>query len=131
MSRYLEMHSGIRAVNVIGFSMGGVIARAMMKHLRVHWGKFNLLLSLASPHLGMREVESCLVRTGLLYMRRVAKIESMQDLNVERTNDNGRLLVNLASCESIRSFKWVVLVGSKEDEYVPLYSSLCEYRGDN
>jgi hypothetical protein len=64
-------------------------------------------------------------------MRRVAKIESIQDLNVERSTDNSRFLVDLASCESIRCFKWVVLVGSKEDEYVPLYSSLCEYRGDN
>ena len=72
----------IRTVNVVGFSMGGVIARAMMKHLKPHFNKFNLLLTLASPHLGMREIESCLVRTGLLYMRRVAKIESIQDLNV-------------------------------------------------
>lgn len=36
LHRYLDMHSGIRTVNVIGFSMGGVIARAMMKHLHVH-----------------------------------------------------------------------------------------------
>lgn len=93
--------------------MGGVIARAMMRQLKNHAQKFNLLLTLASPHLGMREIESCLVRTGLLYMRRVAKIESIQDLNVERTTDNNRFLVDLASCDSIRYFKWVVLVGSK------------------
>jgi esterase/lipase len=100
-------------VNVIGFSMGGVIARAMMKHLLSHKEKFNLLLTLASPHLGVKELDSCLVRTGLLYMRRIAKIESIQDLNVERNTDNSRFLVDLASCDSINCFKSVVLVGSK------------------
>jgi triacylglycerol esterase/lipase EstA (alpha/beta hydrolase family) len=82
LNRYLDMHTGIKTVNVIGFSMGGLIARAMMKHLLPHKDKFNLLLTLASPHLGLKELDSCLVRTGLLYMRRVAKIESIQDLNI-------------------------------------------------
>jgi len=113
LSRYLYMHSEIKTVNVIGFSMGGVIARAMMKHLLPHKEKFNLLLTLASPHLGIKELDSCLVRTGLLYMRRIAKIESIQDLNVERNTDNSRFLVDLASCDSINCFKSVVLVGSK------------------
>jgi hypothetical protein len=66
-------------------------------------------------------------------MRRVAKVESMQDLNNERVGEDGgsRFLLELAHCEFIGSYKWVVLVGSREDEYVPPYSSLCEYTGDN
>ena len=68
-------------MNVIGFSLGGVIARAMLRHIEGHESKFNLLLTIGSPHLGIREVESCIVRAGLLYMRRVAKVESIQDLN--------------------------------------------------
>jgi hypothetical protein len=36
--------------------MGGVVARAMMKYLKPYLPKFNLLLTLASPHLGMKEL---------------------------------------------------------------------------
>lgn len=86
------MHMGIKYVNVIGFSLGGVIARSMLTHLKAHQAKFNLLLTLASPHLGMHEIESCLVRMGLFYMRRVAKVESIQDLNNEHTTDSNRYL---------------------------------------
>ena len=59
----------------------------MLPYLSGHKDKFNLLLTIGSPHLGMRDVESCLVRVGLLYMRRVAKVESIQDLNIERNSD--------------------------------------------
>ena len=103
----------------------------MLKHIHIHRDKFNLLFTLGSPHLGMREIESCLVRAGLLYMRRVSKVESMQDLNNERTVDRTRLLHELAGSESINYFKWVILVGSHEDEYIPAYSSLCDYRGES
>lgn len=44
----------IKNVNVIGFSLGGVIARAMLKDLVLHQDKFNLLMTLASPHLGIK-----------------------------------------------------------------------------
>ena len=84
----------------------------MLRHIPEHRDKMNLLLTIGSPHLGMRDVESCLVRTGLLYMRRVAKVESIQDLNNERTTDQKRFLQELASCQCINYFKWVVLVGS-------------------
>lgn len=56
VNKYLELHSGIRFVNIVGFSLGGVIARSMLRHLRDHEKKLNLLLTLASPHLGMREI---------------------------------------------------------------------------
>lgn len=117
---------------MIGFSMGGVIARAMLKHIKSHHSKLNLLLTLASPHLGLKEIDSCLVRAGMFYMKKVAKVESMQDLSYDNS-EQGRsnFLLELAQCEYINCFKWVVLVGSREDEYVPLYSSLCDYRGEN
>jgi len=61
-------------VNVIGFSMGGVIARAMLPRLHDHRSKLNLLMTLGSPHLGIREVDSCLVRTGMMFIRRFGQV---------------------------------------------------------
>jgi esterase/lipase len=112
VNKYLSANIGIKYVNVVGFSLGGVIARSMLPHLTAHQHKFNLLLTLASPHLGIIEVSSCLVRTGLFYMRRVAKVESIQDLNNERTTDRSRYLQELANCPLITAFRWVILVGS-------------------
>jgi triacylglycerol esterase/lipase EstA (alpha/beta hydrolase family) len=51
---FLSKNTKIRHVNVVGFSMGGVIARAMLPHLRAHSDKFHMLLTLASPHMGMK-----------------------------------------------------------------------------
>lgn len=67
--------------------MGGIIARALVPYISDHHQKLNLLLTIASPHLGTRDVESCLVRLGLCFMRNLCKVYSMKDLNNEK---NGR-----------------------------------------
>ena len=64
--------------------MGGLIARAMLPWIENHKEKLNLFVTIASPHLGLREIENCMVRTALCYMRRVAGIESIRELNSER-----------------------------------------------
>ena len=56
INQYLEKNKYIKHINIIGFSLGGVIARSMLKHLTAHKDKFNLLLTIGSPHLGMRDV---------------------------------------------------------------------------
>lgn len=39
-------------INMIGHSMGGIIARAGLKYLPKRLDKFGLYFSLSSPHLG-------------------------------------------------------------------------------
>lgn len=53
IKEYLLSRPYIQSINVIGFSLGGVIARAMLKGLEQYKDKFNLFLTLASPHLGI------------------------------------------------------------------------------
>jgi triacylglycerol esterase/lipase EstA (alpha/beta hydrolase family) len=72
IEKQLATDHKIRHINIVGFSMGGIVARAMLPHLAEHRDKFNLLVTLASPHLGISEIESCLVRAGLYYMREVS-----------------------------------------------------------
>lgn len=71
---YLSITPAYRHINIIGFSLGGLIARAMLPWIKAHKEKLNLLVTIASPHLGLREIESCIVRAGLCYMRRLAGI---------------------------------------------------------
>ena len=88
-------------------------------------------MTIASPHLGMKELPSCLVRTGLFFMRRVTKITLIQELNNERTEGEIRKLYELSKCPCIGWFSWVIFLGSPEDEYVPSYSSMCAYEGND
>lgn len=78
---FLAHSPSFRSINFICFSLGGVIARAMLPWLEQQKARLNLLMTIATPHLGLREVENCLVRAGLCYMRRVAGVESIRELN--------------------------------------------------
>lgn len=53
---HLSQFTGFKHINIIAFSLGGVIARAMLPRLKDHKHKFNLLITVASPHLGIRDL---------------------------------------------------------------------------
>ncbi len=51
---YIENCSeNIQTISFIGFSLGGVLARASLEHLTKYKTKMKLLITLASPHLGI------------------------------------------------------------------------------
>ncbi|CAM5998913.1 unnamed protein product [Sphagnum balticum] len=96
----------------------------MLPLLGEHRSKFNLLVTFASPHLGISEVPSCIVQTGILYMRSLGGVESIRELYYKEEK-----LVGLAANQMISEFKTVILVGSHEDNYIPAYSALASYGG--
>ena len=50
-------------INFIGFSLGGVIIRASLKYLSDLSKRLNVLITLSTPHLGVSDNSSCLVKT--------------------------------------------------------------------
>ena len=54
--------------------------RAGLKHLEVIKDKVNVVLTLASPHLGVSMLDNVLVRTGVWYMSKVENYSSMRSL---------------------------------------------------
>lgn len=56
ITSFLALNPYLHHINVIGFSLGGLIARAMLPWLESHKDKLNLLVTIASPHLGIREI---------------------------------------------------------------------------
>ena len=60
----------------------------------------------------------------MCYMRRVAGIEAIRELNSERNSQDSRYLLELANGKHLDWFKFIILVGSSDDLYVPAYSSL-------
>lgn len=64
----LKLGTEFTSVSFIGYSLGGIIIRAALKHLEVIKDKINVLLTLASPHLGISKLNNFLVKTGVWYM---------------------------------------------------------------
>jgi hypothetical protein len=63
---------------MIGFSLGGIIAKSILTNMEIHRKKFNLFLTLSSPHLGISEIENCLVATGVMWMKKVTRSKNIK-----------------------------------------------------
>ena len=97
-----------------------------------------MLITLSSPHLGVNELKSCVVRTGVSFLHKVRGVKNLKELTIdihhkkkERKIEEAELasLEKLAPDKSISNFKKVVFCGSEEDKYVPGYSSILTYTG--
>lgn len=81
----------IRKINFIGYSLGGVIIRASLKHLMQYSGMFNVMITLSTPHLGVTENRSCLVRTYTNMMKKFSKNKIFKEISLfeEKKGDGG------------------------------------------
>lgn len=53
--------------------MGGIIARASLKHLKEYEKQFGFFCSLSSPHLGYLNGTDGMIKAGLWVMRKMMK----------------------------------------------------------
>lgn len=83
----------------------------------------NLFITYASPHLGISKSDNYLVGTGIWYLANVEKIKNMRQLNCQPLDEDDNLMKKLSSCDCLNWFNKIVLVSSKEDNFVPYYSS--------
>lgn len=74
-----------RKISILGYSLGGVIAREAVKHLGEYKDKMNILATFASPHLGVCMNENKLVGTGIWYLINFEKVKNLKQLNCEKT----------------------------------------------
>ena len=129
---YLGEHIGITQINFIGFSLGGMILRAALKHIKRFRKNFNMLMTLCTPHLGLLETNNCLIDTGIFYLKSIKKLQNIKELcGEEERQESGNFLEELAKDESLSYIKCMILVGSGEDYQVPLHSSLLSYDGNS
>jgi hypothetical protein len=57
--------------------MGGIIARASLKHLQKYNNQFGFFCSLSSPHLGYLNGVDGLIKVGLWALRKWKSIKSL------------------------------------------------------
>jgi triacylglycerol esterase/lipase EstA (alpha/beta hydrolase family) len=64
-------------INLVGHSMGGIIARAALKHLGSFQNQFGFYCSLGTPHLGYLNGVDGLIKVGLWALRKWKTIKSL------------------------------------------------------
>lgn len=56
----------------------------------------NLLITLASPHLGVSESENTWVNLGLWYLSKVDKVQNIKELNFQSVTEKDSFLMRLS-----------------------------------
>jgi triacylglycerol esterase/lipase EstA (alpha/beta hydrolase family) len=69
-------------LNFVGHSMGGVISRAALPHLKNFSKQLGFYFSLSSPHLGYLNGVDLKIRAGLWFMRKTNKVLSLDQLTM-------------------------------------------------
>lgn len=75
ISNYMEEYQQENVIiNMVGHSMGGIIARATIPHLYKYKHQFGFFCSLSSPHIGYLNGVSGLIKVGLWAIKKWKKI---------------------------------------------------------
>ena len=113
-------------ISFVGYSMGGIVARAALPLLSEYSSHFHAFISFSAPHLG-HVAENSLVGAGLWLLERVKKSQLLQQLLL---NDHSALhqtaLYRLSQAPGLDCFHHIVLCSSCQDKYVPRDSARIE-----
>lgn len=110
--------------------MGGIIARASLKYLKVYENQLGFFCSLSSPHLGYMNGTDNMIKAGFWVMRKMMKESKSLDqlAMVDSNNPEQTLIYRLSKEGSLKKFKKIILLSSGEDSYVPWHSArICGY----
>jgi hypothetical protein len=109
-----------------------VIAREAIKHLEAYKDKMALMVTFASPHLGVSDPDNQLVKTGIWYLINFSKVKNLKELNCEtETEESEFFLSRLSKGKELSWFKKLVLVSSQEDNFVPHHSARISQENKN
>ena len=116
--------SNIGKVSFIGHSLGGVIARAALPHLKEFQKLMFTFVSLSSPHLGTVKNSSFLVNTGMFFLDKFKKDSVVIELLMNDEKDPRKsFMYSLAAEDKLHWFSNVILLSSPQDSFVPYNSA--------
>ena len=119
--------NSLEKVSFIGHSLGGLIIRASLPHLKSLSSKFQFLLTFSSPHLGYMYNTSKLVDAGMWIIKKLKKSLSLKQLSMTDTNEaRSSFLYKLSNLQGLEWFRNVALVGAHQDNYAPFESARVE-----
>ena len=123
----MEIHESIRQsqhtgqISFIAHSLGGLIVRSALPHLEDLKDRFNVFISLSTPHLGITDG---LISGGIQLMQLFKRSEALGQMTMLDNRNRAESFLGQLSIE--RGPEWfqrVVAVGSEQDQYAPISSS--------
>ena len=124
VSKLCQMYRNFSKISFIGHSLGGVIIRQALTHLKDIRPYCFSFLSLSSPHLGCRKNKSMLVSLGMKYLKKVRKDYVITQLQLDdHENIKETFMYELANKDCLHWFRNIILVSSPQDSYVPYLSA--------
>ncbi|KAH7647127.1 ZW18 protein [Cryptosporidium bovis] len=120
----------IKKLSFIGHSLGGVIIRAALPHLKMFSEYFYLYWSLSTPHLGCISNNSKLINVGVWIMKKWSSSQSLNQLSLsdsQKYEDTFMYKLATEHSEHLSHFKHVVFCSSHQDMYAPYDSARAEY----
>ncbi|OMJ71010.1 hypothetical protein SteCoe_30882 [Stentor coeruleus] len=114
-------------VSFIGHSLGGLIIRAALPLIEEFSDRMHLFMSFSSPHLGIIEGCSKLIRAGLWVLNNLKRCESLKQLSfTDSLKIEECALYKLAYEKGCEWFTHMVVMSSPQDLYSPHYSARIE-----
>ena len=119
--------STLGKLSFVGHSLGGLIIRAALPHLKNFKERMETFVTLSSPHLGYMYASNTIVDAGIWVLKRWRKSLCLEQLTMSDAKDyHNTLLYQLSSSPGLDWFKNVLLVSSYQDRYVPVESARIE-----
>lgn len=121
-----EWNDGVmfKRISFIGHSIGGLIIRAALPHLKDYSKKMFFYCSLSSPHLGYMYSSSSLIDAGMWVLKKIKKCKSLDQLSLsDVSNIYDSCLYKLSELEGFEWFEHIYLVSAHQDYYAPFEST--------
>lgn len=116
-------------IHMVGHSLGGIIARAALAHLKgFQMGSY---VSFSSPHLSYLHGTKPVIETGMWFLRKFKKTYSLEQLSMSDSRElEDCFMYKLSKSGSLGRFRKAILISSFEDSYVPWHSARIQcYKG--
>lgn len=112
-------------ISFIGHSLGGLLIRAALWKLRMHKEKFQTLMTLGTPHWGYMHSKSKLLSLGIWMYDKVATNPVLTQIRLGDSKDiRETKIYELSEKEEIGFFKNIVILGSEQDTFASIETSL-------
>ncbi|KAG1675903.1 hypothetical protein FOA52_001560 [Chlamydomonas sp. UWO 241] len=128
----------LSALSFVGHSMGNLIMRAALTcpEMRPFLRLLHLYVSICGPHVGQMYSQNAMLDAGVSLLKSVSSVGTcMKQLSF---SDAARVedcyLYKLAHKSTLQDFRYVCLVSSVQDRYVPFHSSriaMCEHAAND
>mmetsp|Transcript_9475 Transcript_9475/g.20188 ORF Transcript_9475/g.20188 Transcript_9475/m.20188 type:complete len:500 (-) Transcript_9475:223-1722(-) len=117
----------LRHLSFVGHSIGNLILRSALAtpELQPYLHMLHLYISVSGPHLGFLYSSNAVLDTGMSVLKSVSgKGKCLHQLSFsDAPNVRDCFLYKLAQHGALSRFKWLMLVSSLQDRYVPHHSS--------